>query len=214
MVSEVGSEGGEPQEMTGPGMERGTHTVSPTCSSLPWVSSWIPNCSFCVLSSLAFFGIWKGFVLSGERFHPFWFKVSPLVSTQLFSGVCKSEGDRANWNPIICFIPFGIWARTPATFLGFQENVRKRDPGHLNALRAALPQGLWQVHVWKLWTLTCSFLFPLTCSFLTKWAEPTKSNPELSWPLQGTFNLPKLVFLKIKLENCGSKILFYLIYYF
>ena len=85
-------------------------------------------CSFCVLSSLTLFGIWNGFVLSGERFHLFWFKASSLVSTQLFSGVRNSDvllEDRANWNPVICFIPFGIWARTPATFLGFQENLGK-----------------------------------------------------------------------------------------
>ena len=45
-----------------------------------------------------------------------------------------------------------------------------------------------------------------TGSFLTKQAKQTKSNPELQWPLWGTFDLPKHVFLKIKLEDHGSKI--------
>ena len=34
----------------------------------------------------------------------------------------------------------------------------------------------------------------------------TKNNLELQWHLWGTFDLPKLVFLRTKLEDHGSKI--------
>ena len=46
-----------------------------------------------------------------------------------------------------------------------------------------------------------------TCTFLTKWAEKTKGNSELQWPLWVAFSLPKLIFFyKTKLEVHGFKI--------
>ena len=84
---------------------------------------------------------------------------------------------------MICFIPFGIWSRTPATFLGFQ-NSGKRDPGHPNS-EGGPPSGAPAGPCLKAWTLTGSP--PATCSFFIKWAKQTKSNLELRWPLQGTF---------------------------
>ena len=54
------------------------------------------------------------------------------------------------------------------------------------------------------------FLFknwgPSSCTFLTKWTELTKRNLEHRWPLRGAFHLPKLTFLKTKLDSHGSKI--------
>lgn len=47
---------------------------------------------------------------------------------------------------------------------------------------------------------------PSSCAFLTKWTHLTKYNLELQWPLWGTFNFPKFVFLRTKLEDCGSNI--------
>ena len=41
---------------------------------------------------------------------------------------------------------------------------------------------------------------------LTKCAKVTKSSPELQWLLQGTFDLPKFIFLKTKLEDYSFKI--------
>ena len=43
-------------------------------------------------------------------------------------------------------------------------------------------------------------LWAPTCTFLTKWAKQTESSLKLQWPLWGSFNLPKLAFLKTKLE--------------
>lgn len=58
--------------------------------------------------------------------------------------------------------------------------------------------------------IPASFMFknysPSSCTFLAKWTNLTKSNLQLQWPLWGTFNIPKLVFLRTKLEDHGSKI--------
>ena len=43
-------------------------------------------------------------------------------------------------------------------------------------------------------------------AFLTKWINLTTDNLALQWPLRETSDLPKLVFLRRKLEDCGSKI--------
>lgn len=95
------------------------------------------------------------------------------------------------------FIPFGIWARTLATILGFQENLGKWQPSLLNSLRAARLQGLRPVSYAK--------TMDPHMHILTKWAKQTKSNPELQCTLWGTFNL-KLVFVRITLEDRGPKI--------
>ena len=42
-------------------------------------------------------------------------------------------------------------------------------------------------------------------AFLTKWTNLTKDNLELQWPLWGTLDLPKLVFLWTKLEDCVNR---------
>ena len=47
---------------------------------------------------------------------------------------------------------------------------------------------------------------PSSRAFLTKWTELTKSNLEHQWPLWGTFEIPKLTFLKAELDNHSSKI--------
>ena len=83
-----------------------------------------------------------------ERLGPFWFKALTLVSTQLLSAVCSSEGfflwggggrrDQGNWDPRIYFIPFGVLARTLSNFLGSQVILGKWDSGYLNALSRAL----------------------------------------------------------------------------
>lgn len=49
-----------------------------------------------------------------------------------------------------------------------------------------------------------SFMFknygPSSCEFLTNWTNLTKSNLGLQWLLWGAFDLPKLAFLRTKLE--------------
>lgn len=50
----------------------------------------------------------------------------------------------------------------------------------------------------------CIDYSPSLHAFLTEWMDLTKSNLELQWPLRGTLNLSKLVFLKIKLESYSS----------
>lgn len=49
-------------------------------------------------------------------------------------------------------------------------------------------------------------LWSLLMHILTKWTNLTKNNLKLQWPLWGTFDLPKLIFLRTKLEDHSSKI--------
>ena len=42
---------------------------------------------------------------------------------------------------------------------------------------------------------------PSSGVFLTKWTNLTKGDLEYQWPLWGIFKIPKLIFLKTKLEN-------------
>ena len=37
---------------------------------------------------------------------------------------------------------------------------------------------------------------PSSCAFITKWTNVTKTNLEYQWSLWGTFEIPKLNFLK------------------
>lgn len=50
------------------------------------------------------------------------------------------------------------------------------------------------------------FYGPSACAFLTNWTNLTEVDLELQWPPWGTFELPKLVYLRSKLEGHGSKI--------
>lgn len=63
-----------------------------------------------------------------------------------------------------------------------------------NALRVHLPTGTLAAFMLKTYG-------PSTCTFINKWTALAKSNSELQWPFCGTFNLPKLVFLKIKRKS-------------
>lgn len=47
---------------------------------------------------------------------------------------------------------------------------------------------------------------PPSLAFLMKWTDLTKDNLELQWPLWRSFNLPKFVSLRTKLEDQNSKI--------
>lgn len=40
-----------------------------------------------------------------------------------------------------------------------------------------------------------------SCAYLTKWTDLIKSSLNYQWPLWGTCEIPKLNFLKTKLEN-------------
>lgn len=45
-----------------------------------------------------------------------------------------------------------------------------------------------------------------TCKYLQKWENLTKNDTNLKWPKWGSFDTPKLIFLRAHLEKAGSKI--------
>ena len=47
---------------------------------------------------------------------------------------------------------------------------------------------------------------PSSCTFLNKWIDLTKNNLEHPWPLWGTFELPKVTFLKTKVDSHSFEI--------
>lgn len=55
-----------------------------------------------------------------------------------------------------------------------------------------------------------SFMFrnssPSSCTFQTEWTELTKNDLENKWPGWGTFEFPKLAFLKTEMENHSYKV--------
>ena len=62
----------------------------------------------------------------------------------------------------------------------------------------ALPLGPWPHSVFKNYG-------PSSFAFLMTWTDLTKDNLELQWPLWRSFNLPKFVSLRTKLEDHNSK---------
>lgn len=47
---------------------------------------------------------------------------------------------------------------------------------------------------------------PKGCKYLQKWQNITKNNPELQWPLWGTFQLDKIIHLRSALKSKSSPI--------